>query len=280
MTRKTRNIIVGTVTLVLVAGALWLGDAFLGNPVSKLMATRTAEAYLAETYPDTDYEIERVGYSFKDGEYHAFVQSPSSKDTTFTFYITKGGKLRLDTFERVSSRDNTAARLDEAYRALTDRVFEGADFPYQSESAYGTLAFTRKAFVNNPEFSDVPSYAIVQDDLILDGEYDVRELGKQSGRLVVYVDGNDVGAEEAARVMCDIRRVFDEADVPFRAMDFVLRHSEANDGTRPQGEIHVADFLYEDIHPDGMTARVREADAALSAAYAREDAEKAREIKQ
>jgi hypothetical protein len=42
--------------------------AFFGNPVSRLLAARTAKGHLADHYPT--YTLERVSYNFKDGNYH------------------------------------------------------------------------------------------------------------------------------------------------------------------------------------------------------------------
>ena len=67
MKQGTKKFITWLLALVLFGGVLWVIDAFVGNPVSKMLATNTAKAHLAETYADTDYEIERVSYSFKDG---------------------------------------------------------------------------------------------------------------------------------------------------------------------------------------------------------------------
>lgn len=280
MKQGTKKFIAWSLALVLLGGALWVVDVFAGNPVSKMLATNTAKAHLAETYAGTDYEIEGVRYSFKDGQYHAFVKSPSSRDTEFTLYITKGGTLRFDTFERVSSKDNTAARLDEAYRALCDTLLESEAFPYTLHIAYGTLEFTREALLKASSQTDIPSYALLQDELVLDGDYDIRDLGRQAGHLIIYVEGESVSVDEAARVMCDIRNHFDQAGIPFRAMDFVLWYPQNDDGTRKDGEVHVADFPYEEIRSDGMVERVTAADAALTAYYEKEDVKKAAEIKE
>ena len=44
---------------------------------SKMFAAIAAEKHLEETYAGTDFYIERIAYSFKDGKYHAFVKSPT-----------------------------------------------------------------------------------------------------------------------------------------------------------------------------------------------------------
>ncbi len=103
--------------LVLIGG--WPGFPMLnGNPISKMLAQSTAERYLAEHYGDTDYYIDRVSYNFKDGNYHAFVRSPSSVDTTFNHHA---GLSAGDTYDHVLSGWNALPSRWE-YRALADRV--------------------------------------------------------------------------------------------------------------------------------------------------------------
>lgn len=67
--------------------------------------------------------------------------------------------------------------------------------------------------------------------------------------------------------MLDIRRRFDEADIPFRAMNFNLQYPISKDGQRKEGEIRVHNFLYEDIMEEGMEDRVVEAHKALEEYY-------------
>ena len=134
-----RKVLALSAALVLIGGLAWFANALNGNPISKMMAQSTAERYLAETYGGTDYYIDHISYSFKDGNYHAFVRSPSSMDTAFTLSLNMLGSLRGDTYDNVLSGWNTALRLDEEYRALTDRVLEDPAFPYQCHIGYGSL---------------------------------------------------------------------------------------------------------------------------------------------
>ena len=122
--------------------------------------------------------------------------------------------------------------------------------------------------------NDVPAYAINQSTLLLDKIYDIRELGRQAGHLVIYVESDAVSVEKAAEIMLDIRAIFDDAGVPFAAMDFTLLYPRSEDETRPDGEVSVNGFLYDEIYEDGMIERVAEADRALKAYYAEQDAKK------
>lgn len=273
MKNKGLRIIALVLALAMIGGLCFVANALNGNPVSAMLAKRTAKAYLADTFPNTDYYIERIGYNFKDGNYYAHIRSDSSVDTQFSLYITMLGQLRYDTYESVTDGFVTARRLDMEYRDLADTILEASNYPYKEERGwgFGTLEiYPPEAFIHREE-NEVPDYAIDQSTLILDQIYDIRELGRQAGRLTIYVDSDTVTAEQAAEIMLDIKGRFDEAGIPFRAMDFVLQYPRPDEGMRPDGEVRVQDFPYDSIYEDGMTERVMEADAAQKAYYAQLD---------
>ena len=115
---------------------------------------------------------------------------------------------------------------------------------------------------------DIPDYSLVQDDLELNKIYDIKELGAQAGHLILYVDNEVISVEETARIMLDFRSMFDEADIPFYAMDFVLRHPRTEDGQSDDEEIRINDFLYQDIYEEGLTERIEIAIEETAAYYA------------
>lgn len=49
-----------------------------------MLAEKAAAEYLEVNFGETDYYIERVGFSFKDTRYYAHVRSKTSMDTQFT----------------------------------------------------------------------------------------------------------------------------------------------------------------------------------------------------
>ena len=272
MKKRTLKIIAAVTAFVILGGLGWFANAMVGNPVSKMLAARAAEKYLEETYAGTDFYIERIAYSFKDGSYHAFVKSPTSIDTEFSLSITMLGEIRLDTYEDVLDGFNTARRLDGEYRALTDTIFENPSFPYGCDIGFGTLEIYPEEALHDPNANDVPAYAINQSTLILDKIYDIRELGRQAGHLIVYVESDTITVEKAVEIMLGIKTIFDDAGVPFVAMDFTLQYPLPEEGMRPDGEVSVDGFLYDAIYEDGMIERVAEADRALKAYYAEQDA--------
>lgn len=262
------------IAIILIVGLGCFANSLLGNPISKMLATNTAQKHLAETYAGTDYYMERITYSFKDGKYHAFITSPTSMDTQFSLTITMLGELRLDTYEDVANGFNTARRVDYDYRDLTNTIFENPSFPYICRFSYGTLEIYPEEAFADPERNDVPSYAINQKELELDKIYDIKELGKQAGHLVIYVESDTVSMKKATEIILDIKSIFDNAGIPFKAIDFTLEYPKSEDGKRPEGEVSIKNFSYEDIYEDGMIDRVQDADKALKAYYEEQDSKK------
>ena len=214
-------------------------------------------------YANTDFIIEDVTYDFKFGNYHAYISSPSSIDSDFSLEIGIDGRLIYDSYEdRVTSKRNTASRLENAYRSMTDAVLESKMFPYDAHIAFGELIFADADYID-----EAPEYAISASSLTPDKFYDINELGAASGELTVYVYDNKVDAERLSEILLGIRKTFDDAGVRFYAIDCVLE-SPREDGETPNGErIEVMNFLYSDIYEDGLIERVMSADNAAKEYY-------------
>ena len=118
--KKHVKIAIISLLIALAAGLLWFANAMLGNPVSRTLATKAAKSYLSDRFSDTDYQMERITHSFKDGRYHAFMTSPTSIDGDFSVSFTMLGEYHYDTYDSVLDGFNTARRLDSEYRELTD----------------------------------------------------------------------------------------------------------------------------------------------------------------
>lgn len=270
--KKAMKILAFIAAMILIIGVCLLANALCGNPISKMLAERAAETWLEGRFPDSDYYIERVGFNFKDTNYFAHYRSKSSIDTQFTLYINMFGQGYFDTYDSVINGSITARRVDQEYRELTNQIFEQPSFPYGDGICYGHLEIHPRVAIENPDVTDIPHYALIQEELILDHIYDPRELGSRAGCLTVYVDTNTITYAEAAQVLLYIRSQFDRANIPFRAIDFMLQYPLPEDGPRPDTYIGAEDFLYEDIYEEGLEARIAQADAALKAYWAELDA--------
>ena len=279
MKKRILKIAAFVFAIALIVGVGVFANALVGNPISKAMATNTAEKHIEENYADKDFEIERVTFSFKDGYYHAFIYSPSSIDSNFTILVDMWGKLRYDTYEdRVLSGGNTADRISRDYRATVDKVLDSQVFPYNEHIGYGDFDFYPR--VHLEEYS-IPEYALITEDLTLDAFYDVNELGAKHGKLTIYIDDDTVSYERLSEILLDIRRIFDDSGVKFYVIDCVLEYQKNEDSSKKQeGRVEVREFLYADIYEEGMVERVKASDEAANAYYDEQDAEKLKEIQE
>lgn len=276
MKKKILKIVAFVIAVILIAGVAWFANGLVGNPISKHLATKAAEGYIEEKFPNSDFELERVSFSFKDTKYHAYIVSPSSADSSFSLTISMGGKIVWDYYENnVLSGWNTARRLGDAYRESVDQVLENPSFPYDCHIGYGDLEFISEEYKNN---SDVPSYALITNDLELDGIYDINELGAKAGKLTIYIYDDTVTVERLAEIILDIKGMLDDAGVRFYVMDCVLEYPKPESGEWKQGRFEVMDFLCSDIYEEGLVERVQASNDAAEDYYDEMDAIKKEEM--
>ena len=271
MKKKILKIAALIIAVALIIGIGVVANALNGNPISKMLARKAADAYLEEHYPNTDYYIETLGFSFKFTGYYVHIRSDSSIDTQFSLEIDMVGNVLRDSYEDVQNGYVTARRVEQAYRELCDQIFDASTFIYSSDIEYGTLEIYPREAIDNPNATDVPDYALVQEDLVLDQIYDPRDLGTQAGHLIVYVDCETISFDTAAQILLDIRTQFDHANVPFRAIDFVLQMPRPEEGPRPDESVRIEDYRYEDIYEEGLADRIALAHAELEDYYAELD---------
>lgn len=272
MKKKLLKLAALVIALALILGVGLFANSLVGNPISKMLATRKAETYLRENFPGSDYELARVTFSFKDTCYHVYIVSPGSADSSFSLVIDLGGKIVQDLYENnVLTGWNTARRLEEAYREAVNRVLESPSFPYDYHIGYGELAFIPEEYRNEPE---VQPYALITNDLELDGIYDINELGARAGKLTIYIEDDTVSAERLAQILLDLKTILHDAGIGVYVMDCVLTYPKPENGAGQPGRVEVMDFLFSDIHEEGLVERVLAADQAAKAYYEAMDAMK------
>ena len=257
-------------------------NALVGNPLSRMLAENSAKKHLAEKYPETDFYIDEVMFSFKDTSYYAKIKSPTSIDCDFSVNIDMLGHVVNDNYENlVLNGYNTSRRIDSEYRRMTKDVFSSEEFPYIHDMAYGRIEFTQL------EYSAYePDHWIVADELIIDGQYgrdEINTLAQQAGHLVLYIDDETVNIEKACEILLSVKRLMDEAGISFHDINLILQYPrEISDDelTRPEGRIEVTEFLYTDIYENGLADRVAKADKQASEYHEMMDAQLKEDIRQ
>ena len=275
MKKKILKIAAFVVALALIVGVCIFANSLVGNPISKMLATNTAKQYIKENHPDMDYQLDGVTFNFKFVCYNAYFSSPSSPDSSFTLMLGMDGRIVHDYYEgQVVNRENTARRLENEYRAAVSKVLDNPALPYDCHIGYGGLQFITEEFKNEP---GVPAYALITNELELDGIYDVNELGAKAGKLTLYVYDDTVTVERLAEIILDIKSMLDDAGVRFYVMDCVLEYPKPESGEWKQGRVEVMDFLCSDIYEDGLVERVKASNDAADEYYDEMDAIKKEE---
>lgn len=261
--------------LGILTGLGWFANAFLGNPVSRLLAKQALTAYMEETYADQDVYVDKFDYDFKSGGYYAHILSKTSQDTEFYIDMDMTGHVVYDHYESwVLNKYTTESRLYSEYRGLTDPVMEDKRFPYTLDFGGGRLEF----WVESPEELEF-GIGMPRNELVLDKEYDIRELGAEYGILCIYLMDEEVSVEKAAEMALEIRRAYDEAGVPFQFLDLTLRYPHDEKYQRKEGHVY-CELFYEDIYEEGLVQRVQQSHDAREAYFAKMDEENAKLMEQ
>ena len=266
--KKIFTILVILLAVVIVGGSILYALAFYGNPVSWFLAKQTATQYLSDEYGDTDYAIERVFYNFKFGCYEAYVVSPSSIDGSFCITVGMDGRFLYDSYESdVLNKGNVVRRIENDYHNAVKTVLESTAFAYPIDIGYGEICFV---YDNRPDDISVLHYAIPVTELILNATYNISEMGKRAGHLVIYVKQDDPSVEELANILLDIRQTMDAAGIGFCSVDCILQSTDADSMER----IEVMEFSYADIYEENLIERVRDANDAARAYWQELEKEK------
>lgn len=247
------------VAVALTAGLCAMGNAFLGNPLSRMLAERAAENYLAGKFPEGGYEVENVWFDSKRGHYGIVVHKSGSQDVYFTVDTDMKGNFHHDTYDHVLTGWNTAHRLESEYETLADSALLRLNLTYSRAYVSSSLEFEHRQWKDDPYAFQ---YFLNGEALVPDGAYEIETVGALVGKVSVSVEDAEVSAERAAQILLESRRLMDEAGVPFHSIDLTLRYPRPENAMEPrkEGQIRIEGFLYEDIYADGLAERVMEVD--------------------
>lgn len=243
---KICKIIAAVIALALTVGVLLFAVMMLGNPITYGMVKSRAKKYVAEKYAAEGYVLTDVSYSFKFGDYLADVEKPGSEDCRFTVFYGTTGKFNGDNYESlVEGRFNVRTRINMRYRELCDTIFESAAYPYSRDITFGDLVFE-----GDGQDAYQTKFGLSESILKPDAVYDIPELGRQAGRIVVDVDTEDLSPEKAAEVLLNIKTIMEQGGAPFYAINLCLESSDRE-------HYRLDNFLAADIHEDGLVERVK-----------------------
>ncbi|MBS4539456.1 hypothetical protein GOQ27_13350 [Clostridium sp. D2Q-11] len=185
------KIVAGVVAIALISGILFITNAFVGNPISAMMANRAIEKYVDENYSALDLIIAEARYNFKDASYVARAESRTSIDTKFAIYY-RDGKVQRDDYKiHVLGMFNTLERLSDEYSTIAKEIV-AKELGYENNT---TMVMYDKEVYENA--NDVLELDMKFDkSLLLDTEVTIRlDLGANS-------------LEGIAKVLTDAHKAF------------------------------------------------------------------------
>lgn len=242
--KKLMSLLLKIVGAAALCVALFFLNAFVGNPVSAVLARVSAHRYVAQEYGHLDLNIDKMGYNLKDINYYAKVSSPTSIDTHFSVYISMLGQVERDTYESVTGGFNTFERLNREYYDLVKSVKTAETFPYEVRTCSGSLWGSSHGFLD---------YSLPRAELVLDGVYDMREIGALHGGLNVSVTDEDVSFSRGCEILKDLAGRLERAGVSFYAVDFTLSHP-----VDKEKALLIVDFPAEYLNAPDLEEKLRE----------------------
>lgn len=218
---------VGTIlTAVVVFGILWIGDLFLGNPISYGIVKYHSQKYLQEQYPELSLQVEKIYHDwYSGGGYEVTVTSPVSQDTAFKLHYDRLGILRQDCYEMtVASGNSTMSRLLEEYDAVVASALSGFLEHYEYKAGLSCI----DGYTGQP----VPlRVGIDPAELQLDKEYNVAQLGWEYGyiNLTIQESRENVTVEKAAQYLLHIQDALDAAGIGWCQFDLYMSEEDGKD---------------------------------------------------
>lgn len=197
-------------TIVCALILLFFYITFLGNPISRLMAEKSATKYIESHYKDLDLNRDRAYYNFKDGYYIVRLRDKKSEDTKFYLCFDSFGKLKQDTYDDIIF--NTEIRLSDELREYGSKLQEKYKFPY--EISLTTL---------NDD---------LEEKLTLDQKFDFNNFKEDlNAQAFGYVKKPSL--EECFDALCDLQKIMDKTSLKVTKYSVILIPEE---NKKPDGE--------------------------------------------
>lgn len=262
MGKKVTSVICWTVCIAFLCVGLYFLSTFFGNPISAALARSNANRYLTENHPNTDFTVSEVRFDPKSESYFAEIVSPSSIDSHFTIYFDLLGRYSYDNYENITNSGTTFSGLYLEYADLIEESFIGCPMNITMSGGQLRAAGLLEIYDFVDESGERRHYTLTKDfgldmsSLILDGEYDIRELGRDHGWLYVYIEDPEVSLERAAELLLELKAYMDQQGVSFHTVEFNLRFPRGEDGQIPDMQVNLIEFLYSNIYEEGLKERV------------------------
>lgn len=211
MNNKTylKRILFGFLILLVIILAIFY-FIFFGNPISRLIAEKSATKYIETHYKDLDLNRDRAYYNFKDGYYIVRLRDKNSKDTSFYLGFDSFGRLKADTYDSILF--NTFIRLGDELSEYGKSLEKKYNFPYE---------------INLTTVDDD-----IEKKLVLDQEFNFNNFKEEvSAQALGYVKKPSL--ENCLDALCDLQKIMDKTNLKVTKYSIILIPEE---NKKPDGE--------------------------------------------
>ena len=184
--------------------------AFFGNPISRLMAEKSATKYIETHYKDLDLNLDKAYYNFKDGYYIVRLRDKNSEDTKFYLGFDSFGRLKANTYDSILF--NTFIRLDNELSAYGKSLEKKYNFPYE-------ISLTT---VNDD----------IEEKLVLDQKFDFNNF-KEDVNAQAFGYAKKPSLEKCLDILCDLQKIMDKTSLKVTKYSIILIPEE---NKKPDGE--------------------------------------------
>lgn len=183
---------------------------FFGNPISRLMAEKSATEYIEANYKDLDLNRDRAFYNFKDGYYIVRLRDKNSEDTKFFLGFDSFGRIKADTYDSILF--NTRIRLSDELKDYGKSLEKKYNFPYE-------ISLTT---VNND----------LEEKLLLDQKFDFNNF-KEDVNAQAFAYVKKPSLEECFDILSDLQEIMDKTSLKVTKYSIILIPEE---NKKPDGE--------------------------------------------
>jgi hypothetical protein len=209
--KSTLKVLAGVVAIVLIGSMLFITNAFVGNPLSAMVANKSIQQYVGQNYAFLDIEVEKASYDFKNQGYRAIAKSKTSMDTRFAIYYSEGQVKRDDYQLYVVEKFNTLDRLIGEYSLIAKTIISN-ELGYENNTTY---------VVHDKDLSDK-----LGEILELDMKFDKAvPIGPE---VSIQIDTVDYSLENVAKVLTDAHKAFLDNDCVFAKYGFYAGGDDTN----------------------------------------------------
>lgn len=232
---------IGGVVLIIILVVLTM--SFTGNPISKVLATRSADAYIDEKYPDLELMREETYYEFKRGNYIVEYRQVDSKDIHFGIGTDHFGRITDDGYEEeVRSKWNTRERLNDELNDYVNKILrDHLDYDFDM-----ILADT---------FGDEENEERVS-ELEIDMIFDLENIPLDQ-YLSIYIYEEDRSLEKLSEVLLEVDALMEANNLNISKYSMVLVEP-MDDETSFDDTLGVQDFPKEDLDAEDLIQRLEE----------------------